>query len=173
MKKFSILLLSGITLIGCHESKKDKVIQIPAAVNRIIMPKIKITIPKIPIMADADYASPAISFVNGYIYNRDELRSLDEIGEWVAASPYVTDKFKMAIKSEIVDINNEPETNLDADIIFDTQDYPDEGLELESFDQKTGHVVLRGERWKDFKLNIKLVEKNGKWLVDDCGDFEF
>lgn len=172
MKKLNILLLSGITLIGCHESKKNMLVQNPATIDSIIVPKRKITIPKTAIVTDAD-ASLAVSFVNGYIDNRDELRSLDEIGAWVAASPYVTDNFKMAIKSEIIDINNEPETNLDADIIFNAQDYPDEGLELESFDKKKGQVVLRGKRWKDFKLKIKLVEENGKWLVDDCGDFEF
>ena len=63
----------------------------------------------------------------------------------------------------------EPELGLDFDLIFDAQDYPDEGFELESFDNKTNYVVVKGKNWTDFRLTIKMVLENNKWLVDGCG----
>jgi hypothetical protein len=63
----------------------------------------------------------------------------------------------------------EPEVGLDFDPILDAQDYPDKGFELESLDEKTNYLTVRGKDWADFKLTIKIIEENGNWLVDGCG----
>jgi hypothetical protein len=63
----------------------------------------------------------------------------------------------------------EPEIGLDADPIFDAQDYPDKGFELDSFDDKTNYIVVKGKDRPDFKLTIKMISKNNNWLVDGCG----
>lgn len=63
----------------------------------------------------------------------------------------------------------DPEIGLDADPIFDAQDYPDKGFELETFDSKTNYLVVKGKNWTDFKLRIKMVLENDRWLVDGCG----
>lgn len=167
MKKYCLVLLSGVTLFGCHEGPKEKIMKAANKERRTVSgPKMTFhdTGSKIDVSA-------ALNFVNGYVDNMDKLDSINEIGAWVAASPYVTATYKEIIKSEINEINNDSETILDDDIIFDTQDYPEEGFELESIDEKTGLIVLRGKKWKDFKLNVKLAEENGQWLVDESGNF--
>ena len=63
----------------------------------------------------------------------------------------------------------EPDLGLDVDPIFDAQDYPDKGFDLESFDRKTNFVVVKGKDWADFKLTLKMVLENENWLVDGCG----
>ena len=58
---------------------------------------------------------------------------------------------------------------LGADPIFDAQDYPDQGFELDSFDSETNFIVVKGKNMSDFKLTIKMVNENENWLVDGCG----
>jgi len=58
---------------------------------------------------------------------------------------------------------------LGADPIFDAQDYPSKGFELESIDETTNYLTMKGKDWSEFKLTMKVVEENGKWLVDGCG----
>lgn len=170
MKKSYLTLLIGITIASCHESPKEKVTVAAGNVSRTIVSEEKITVPGKFNAGKAFDASAALNFANDYVDNIYKLNSINEIEEWVAASPYVTAHYKETIKQDINEINHDPETILDADIIFDAQDYPDEGFELESADEKTSHAVLRGKRWKDFKFNVKLAKENGKWLVDDSGN---
>ncbi len=63
----------------------------------------------------------------------------------------------------------EPELALNADPIFDAQDYPEKGFELDSFESKTNYVVVKGKDLEDFKLTMKMVLENDNWLVDGCG----
>nr|WP_283771786.1 SH3 domain-containing protein [Cellulophaga sp. 20_2_10] len=64
----------------------------------------------------------------------------------------------------------EPETGhhigVDADLILDAQDYPDDGFKISSFDSKSGYVILEGIGWESFKVSVKVVNKNGLYLVD-------
>lgn len=58
--------------------------------------------------------------------------------EWVNSNNLTTNRFKNEVKTIIEDAySEEPELGLGFDPIFDGQDYPDEGFELESFDSKT------------------------------------
>lgn len=86
------------------------------------------------------------------------------------ANTLVTIGFKTEFKKIIDDaLKQDPELGLDADPIFDAQDYPDKGFELDTFDEKTNYITLKGKDWSEFKLTLKMLEQNGNWLVDGCG----
>ncbi len=61
----------------------------------------------------------------------------------------------------------DPELVPDADPLFDVQDNPDKGFELETFDENNHY--LKGKDWPAFKLTMKIKEENGNWLVNGCG----
>ena len=90
--------------------------------------------------------------------------------EWVNSNEMTTNQFKTKVKS-IIDqaYKKDPEIGLGFDPIFDAQDYPDKGFELEIFDNKTNFIVVKGKNWADFKLTIKSVMEDNKWLIDGCG----
>ena len=112
----------------------------------------------------------ALTFINLYVDNRNEMKESIGIIEWVNLNNLTTNRFKTEVKTIIEKAYKaDPELGLDADPIFDAQDYPDEGFELESFDSKTNLIVVKGKNWADFKLTIKMVLENNKWLVDGCG----
>lgn len=108
-------------------------------------------------------ADVALNFINGYIANADKMGQAVGVVEWIAASPFATESYKAALKKEV-----EEAEMLDADPVFDAQDYDDTGMEAASVD-KDGYVLLQGAKWKEFKVVVKLVKQEGKWLVDGCG----
>lgn len=112
----------------------------------------------------------ALDFINGYVRNCNKMEKQLEMTEWVAISKMTTVHFNEKMK-EIIDeaYKEDPELGLDFDPIFNAQDYPDEGFELESLNEKTNYLVVRGKKWKEFKLTMKIALQNGKWLVDGCG----
>ncbi|MCL2131617.1 MAG: hypothetical protein FWH36_04075 [Lentimicrobiaceae bacterium] len=112
----------------------------------------------------------ALTFINSYVDNCNKMKESIGIIEWVNSNNLTTHIFKTEVKTMIEEaFKIEPEIGLDFDPIFDAQDYPDEGFELESFDSKTNFIVLKGKNWTDFKLTIKVVLEGNKWLVDGCG----
>lgn len=112
----------------------------------------------------------ALKFINGYIDNANKMNEAVGMVEWVNANEFVTKTFKKELK-RIVDeaYAEDPEMGLDADPIVDAQDYPEKGFELESMDDETNCIIVKGKDWPDFKLTLKVVEVNGEWLVDGCG----
>lgn len=106
----------------------------------------------------------ALNFIKGYIGSG---LSADE---WVASCGMVTESFKAEYK-RMVDRawKEDPELGLGFDPIFDAQDYPDEGFELSSYDEKEGYVHLKWINFYEFELILKVVEEDGKWLVDGSG----
>lgn len=60
----------------------------------------------------------------------------------------------------IIDLayKQDPELGLDRDPIFDAQDCPDKGFELDSFDEKTNYLTVKGKNWPEFKLTMEVVE---------------
>ena len=90
--------------------------------------------------------------------------------EWVKENLNATSNFKKQLEKLITEgYKNNPELGLGFDPIFNAQDYPEEGVELESLDTQTGYLIVRGKKWTDFKLTMKLKKENGAWLVDGCG----
>lgn len=63
----------------------------------------------------------------------------------------------------------DPEVGLGYDPILSAQDYPDKGFEFDSIDQNNNCVFLKGKGEAQFKVVVRVVEKNSKWLVDGAG----
>jgi hypothetical protein len=112
----------------------------------------------------------ALAFINGYVENGNKMNQAIGIIDWVNSNKLATEGFKKELK-RIVDeaYKIDPELGLDADPIFDAQDYPDKGFVIESFDDKSNYLIVKGIDWPDFKLTMKLKNENGIWLVDGCG----
>ena len=112
----------------------------------------------------------ALTFINSYVDNCNKMKESIGVVEWVNSNPLTTQSFKTELKRILDEAYKlEPEMGLDADPIFDAQDYPDKGFELDSLDDKTNYIVVKGKDWPDFKLTIKMVKENNVWLVDGCG----
>ena len=63
---------------------------------------------------------------------------------------------------------DEPYVGLDSDPIFDGNAYPEKGFELLSTDN-TDFITVKGKNWDTYKVTMKVVYQNKKWLVDGCG----
>ena len=112
----------------------------------------------------------ALTFINSWVDNCNKMKNSIGIIEWVSSNDLITNRFKTEVKAIIEEAYKEdPELGLSFDPIFDAQDYPDDGFELEFFDSETNFIVVKGKDWGDFKLTIKTVLENNKWLVDGCG----
>ena len=112
----------------------------------------------------------ALAFMNAYINNANKMDKSINLVDYIQADSFTTNTFKSELKKIVDDAYRiDPELGPEADPIFDAQDYPDKGFELESMDEKLNYLILKGKNWPDFKVTIKVVEENGKWLVDGCG----
>ena len=112
----------------------------------------------------------ALNFINSYVENCNMLKNSIGIIEWVNSSKLVTENFKKELPKIIEEANkNDSEIGLGFDPIFDAQDYPEKGFEIESINSKSNLIILKGIEWNDFKLTLRAKFVNGKWLVDGCG----
>ena len=113
----------------------------------------------------------ALQFINSYVrFTLSENKTTPPLTTWIQNNTLLTPSFKTQYQS-IVDkaTKDDPEMGLDADPILDAQDLPEEGFVLKQSDPATGYLTVRGKDWKDFELTMKLVQQNGKWLVDGSG----
>lgn len=109
----------------------------------------------------------ALEVMNAYVANCNALKDAEK---WLENQKLLTDDFKNDYKKMMKEAwENDPEMGLGFDPILDAQDFPEKGFEIKSVDSKTGLVVLQGVDWPDFIVATKLVEVNGKWLVDGAG----
>lgn len=117
-----------------------------------------------------DKEKNALAFINGYTETTINMTEQNGQSKWVNASPLATKEFK-AVYNKIMEdaFKADPEYGLGADPILDAQDFPSKGFELESFDDATNFLIIRGKDWPDFKLTMKVKQENGKWMVDGCG----
>lgn len=122
------------------------------------------------VVADERMISTALSFINDYVKNCNKMKEAVSVVEWVNKSDKVTQEFKTALKKLMDEAYaKDPESGLDADPIFNAQDYPDKGFAREKIDSSAKIVYLKGIEWPDFKLKIRMTKQNNKWLVDGCG----
>lgn len=112
----------------------------------------------------------ALTFINSYVDNCNKMKESIGVVEWTNSNKLTTKSFKSELK-RIMDeaYKLDPEIGLDADPIFDAQDYPDKGFEFDSLDNKTNFIVVKGKDWPNFKLTIRMISDNNIWLVDGCG----
>lgn len=152
-----ILILAVIILSACGENQKPNTITEKSAEENVTTTK-------------QAKVENALAFINGYVENANKLKQAVDAMDWVNANTLVTIGFKTEFKKIIDDaLKQDPELGLDADPIFDAQDSPDKGFELDTFDEKTNYITLKGKDWPEFKLTLKMLEQNGNWLVDGCG----
>lgn len=112
----------------------------------------------------------ALTFINSYVDNCNKMKESVGVVEWVNSNSLASDHFKKELEKIITEANQkDPEMGLGFDPIFDAQDYPEEGFELDSFDIEPGFIVVVGKNMPDFKLTMNMVDNNGIWLVDGCG----
>ena len=112
----------------------------------------------------------ALNFVNSYVDNCNKMKGAIGILEWVESNKMVTKSFKDELKRMIDEADNkDPEIGLDYNPIFNAQDYPEKGFEIESFDREKNFLILRGIDWPKFKILIKISSENNTWLIDGCG----
>lgn len=112
----------------------------------------------------------ALAFINAYIADSNKMNESVGYVAFVNSSEVTTNEFKTELKRIVDDANkNDPEMGLDIDPLIPGNDYPDEGFELESFDKETNLIVVKGKNWADFKVTIKMVLADNKWLIDGCG----
>lgn len=109
----------------------------------------------------------SIRFINGYVDLNNITHDLRDRLNWVDSNRLVTDGFKLSLK-EIIN-NVSADNPLEADPIFNAQDYPDKGFEINDFNRKTGQVILTGNDWPDFEVALQLKLVKGITLVDGCG----
>jgi hypothetical protein len=112
----------------------------------------------------------ALKFMNAYVENCNQMASAIEVVAWVDARDEVTLDFRNELK-KIMDeaYASDPEMGLGADPLFDAQDWPEEGFEVDAIEEGTEYVTLKGKNWPQFKVTLKVIDKNGKWLIDGCG----
>lgn len=163
MKKllaFAIVLF----LISC-QSKTEKSSEIP-------MTKLEPAVTEKIINSEetSDELNPqlAVDFMNSYIKSR--MGEYIDILEWTEANPNASEKLKSALK-EMYDKawEEDPIVGLGFDPFFDAQDFP-MTVELSKFDKETGYVTIKGIcDWDEYRVRMKVIDENGKMLVDGCG----
>jgi Protein of unknown function (DUF3828) len=152
-----IILLTIILLVSCGQNSDNKASEEVSSTESY---KQKDNLP----------VNTALKFINLYVDNCNKTKESVGIVEWVNSNNLTTNRFKTELKSIIEEAYKiDPEMGLDADPIFDAQDYPDKGFEVESFDNETNYIVVKGKDRTDFKLTMKLVLENDNWMVDGCG----
>ena len=115
-------------------------------------------------------ADNALTFINSYVDNCKKMKEAIDVVDWVNASDLATSRLKAELKTTIDEANKrDPIMGLDFDPIFNGQYYPPEGFELDSFDEKTNYLTVKGKDMSQFKVTMKIVLEKDKCLVDGCG----
>jgi len=112
--------------------------------------------------------SVAINFINSYIDFCNNRNNETKLIEWVKDQSTVSNKFKSELEKTILRAEKEnPQYGLGFDPILDSQDYPDNGFELKTFNSE--YVIVKGIHWTDFQLTLKIKKIKEEWLVDGSG----
>jgi hypothetical protein len=114
--------------------------------------------------------SVALKFINDYAKFCEPKSPPSKDSTWIERNTILTKNFKIRYKNLLDSaLIEEPDVGLDFDPIFDGQDFPYKGFEILSYDNNTGFLIVKGKDWPAFVLTMKVVNENGKWLVDGSG----
>lgn len=117
-----------------------------------------------------DPGSVALRFIQAHLSNA---KGEKETLVWVQSNPNVTDRFKAAMTKLYGEaLAEDPDYGYGADAIIGGQDSAD-SYRVESCVVNGNHarVVLAGEDpHSAMKINVELVQVQGRWLVDASGD---
>lgn len=112
----------------------------------------------------------ALKFINDYTEYCNNLTRSNIDSNWIHNNRLITEKFKTTYKNLLDSAYKiEPEVGLDFDPIFDGNDFPDKGFTILTTDNNSGFVTVKGKDWEEFKVTLKVVYQNEKWLVDGSG----
>lgn len=149
----TLTLLLFLTVIFCKESSSQE-----AKVNNE------------PSETSIAAIKTALNFINNYVDYCNDLNSEITLKDWINEQSQVTENFKKELKRTIAKADQqEPLLGIGVDPIFDAQDYPENGFEIDTFNKESDLVRVQGKEWNDFKLNIKMTLKNGQWFVNGIG----
>ena len=159
--KTLVILISLISLISCNQSTKTVV-------------KTNVIDDKKPRrILNYDY-NIALKFINEYTENCNnqigDTVNLSNTDLWIQNNKYLSKDFKSKYKSIIETAKkNDPELGLDFDPIFDAQDFPDKGFTIYEIDSINQFVKVKGIDWDEFKLTLKVINKNNTTFIDGIG----
>lgn len=163
MKHLFIFFLA-LFLVSC-QSKAEKASEMPmtklepATTGNIIENKNKL-----------EELNPqvAVDFLNSYIKSSIE----SEIGilEFTKRNKNASEDIKRELEIMYNKAwEDDPIVGLGFDPFFDAQDFPME-VALADFDKETGYLQVKGlQDWDEYRVTMKLINQNGKTLVDGCG----
>ncbi len=114
-----------------------------------------------------DFINEYIGFLNNSFTGKDWEMSIEQ---WLDNRSDVSSDFKNEYHRLLKEAALEnPGYGLGFDPILDAQDFPDNGFELYGAVSSLGYLTVRGIDWEDFKIRIRLVKENNKWLVYGSG----
>ena len=112
----------------------------------------------------------ALEFINDYVDFCNDQNSELNLIEWISKQTKVTENFKFQLIKIMSEAEKQdPELGLGFDPIFNAQDYPENGFELEKAEKESEFIHVKGKNWSDFRLKIKMEKKNKKWFVNGIG----
>lgn len=112
----------------------------------------------------------ALQFINSYVQlalSESKTRPLP--ATWIQNNNLLTTSFKKQYQAIVDEATKDDPNGLEADPILDAQDMPQQGFVMKDLDPATGYLTVRGKDWENFELTMKLVQQNGKWLIDGSG----
>jgi len=109
----------------------------------------------------------AKQFINAYADFSNDRSAEISLLDWVKNQETVSIDFKAGLEEIITEAEKlNPDLGLEFDPIFEAQDFPD-SFEIETY--KGDYVTLKGLKFPDFKLVLKVVEEQNRWVVDGSG----
>lgn len=176
MKKI-ILILTILSIVSCNKNAEKENSMIDTLKDKDNKPKTQINNQlsedkenRKEKTSDNEQVVTALNFINSYIADCNKMKKSVGYLNFVKSSTLTSINFKTELQKIVDEAEKEdPEMGLDFDPIVDGQDYPDEGFELKHFNPKTNYLIVKGKKWADFEVTMKLVLDNGKWFVDGCG----
>ena len=125
----------------------------------------------------------ALKFINDYvdvIYNKSKKIKEENL---IKKNDRVTSKFKELYEkwekaNELLldetgkKLTKEEEKfvydySFEGDAVLGLQDYPSGKYKVQSYNSKTGYVILKNG--DNFSVTVKMIDVNGKWCVDGAG----
>lgn len=157
MKKLILILLSFVAVVGGYSVQGAEICGYCRSARQL------------SVSENDDEAAVALAFINGYVENCLDSQSRADVVAWVDANSLATAGLKRELRRMVEQAEAEdPELGLDGDPLFDAQDYPQGGFEPDAVERGV-YLILKGKDWPEFKLAVKVVHEQGRWLVDGCG----
>ncbi len=113
-------------------------------------------------------AKVALKFMNDYVVNCNKFKESMDIQSWTNKNNMASEVLKKRLAQMIAEgEKKDPEIGLGFDPFLNAQEWPSEGFEIEK--QYGEYIVLRGKKWKDFKVKVQVINENNKMFVNGAG----